>query len=158
MGIADSMQAAQKEMMDNQKATMIEMAMKQRQAQMAMMTAIGKEQLKYYSTFVALLYFVLPVVAYKHRAPVAIVPLVPLSILWCWQYDQVHGNLTIRAQREAARMFNEEPERFFLPTNSGIVDQAKYNSIVGISADYQPKINQTDNVFTSLGKNLFGSK
>ena len=123
---------------------------------MAMQLAVGKERFKYFSYFTGLAFAVLPVVAFKHHAPKMIVPLVPLSIIWCWQYDTFYGNLMIRAQREAARTINEEPERYFLPKNTGILDQAKYNGIIGIAADYKPTVSSEGNVFTSLHKNLFG--
>ena len=70
----------------------------------------------------ATLYVALPIAAFKGHNPKAIVPLVPLSILWCFQYDMFYGNMMIRAQRTAAKTIQQEPERFFLPSNSGIVD------------------------------------
>ena len=58
--------------------------MKQRQAQMAMQTAIGKERFKYFSYFMATLYVALPLGAFKEHNPKLIIPLVPLSLLWCF--------------------------------------------------------------------------
>ena len=43
------------------------------------------------------LYVVLPLAAFKEHNPKAIIPLVPLSILWCFQYDMLYGNMMIRA-------------------------------------------------------------
>ena len=38
-------------------------------------------------------------------------------------------------------MIKEEPERFFLPEGSGIIDQKDYNrKILGISENYRPKL------------------
>ena len=37
-------------------------------------------------------------------------------------------------------MIREEPERFFLPVNSGIITQHEYNKIIGVPEDYKPKI------------------
>lgn len=48
--------------------------------------------------------------------------------------------MQVRAQKEATRMIKEEPERFFLPSNSGIISQAEYNLLMGLPADYTPKI------------------
>ena len=84
MGIADSMQAAQQEMMANQKSMQIEMAMKSRQSQMAMQTAIGKERFKYFSGFVGLLYCLMPLAAFKNKNPAFAAPMVPLGIAWCF--------------------------------------------------------------------------
>eukprot|EP00353_Schmidingerella_taraikaensis_P013379 CAMPEP_0185584376 /NCGR_PEP_ID=MMETSP0434-20130131/31855_1 /TAXON_ID=626734 ORGANISM="Favella taraikaensis, Strain Fe Narragansett Bay" /NCGR_SAMPLE_ID=MMETSP0434 /ASSEMBLY_ACC=CAM_ASM_000379 /LENGTH=39 /DNA_ID= /DNA_START= /DNA_END= /DNA_ORIENTATION= len=39
--------------------------------------------------------------------------------------------MMLRAQKSAAKTIREEPERFFLPEGTGIVEQAKYNEIVG---------------------------
>ena len=123
---------------------------------MAMQTAIGKERFNYISAFIGLAFVVLPIAAHKKHAPQMVAPLVPLSILWCFQYDMYYGNMMRRAQREAARTIKEEPERFFLPPGTGIVDQPRYNEIIGKPVDYKPKLNQTDNVFTSLHKNMMG--
>ena len=143
-------------MMANQKNMQIEMAMKQRQAQMAMQTAIGKERFKYYSYFVGLLYTICPLIAFKLHTPQAVIPLVPLSILWCYQYDMYYGNMMIRAQRGAARTIKEEPERFFLPSNSGICNQATYNGIIGVPEDYKPKVTEKDSLLSYLQKSLHG--
>ena len=108
----------------------------------------------YFSYFVALLFVVCPIAAHKHRAPQAIFPLVPFSIMWCYQYDMYYGNLVRRAQREAARTIQEEPERFFLPKGTGIVDQPKYNTIIGQPENYKPKLDANENVFGTIQRNL----
>ena len=51
-----------------------------------------------------------------------------------------YGNLQLRAQIEAARLLKEEPERFFMPEGSLLIEQKEYNKIVGIPEDYEPKI------------------
>lgn len=38
-------------------------------------------------------------------------------------------------------MIKEEPERFFLPENSGIIEQREYNKLMNLPEDYKPKIN-----------------
>ena len=68
------------------------------------------------------------------------IPLVPMGTVWCFQYDMLYGNMTVRAQKEAARLIQEEPERFFLPANSGIISQREYNKLIGVHEDYKPKI------------------
>ena len=52
-------------MMVNQRAMQIEMAMKQRQAQMAMQRAMALERFYYYSGFVTLAAIFLPIAAFK---------------------------------------------------------------------------------------------
>ena len=122
MGIAASMEEMQTKMMVNQRAMQIEMAMKQRQAGIAMQQAVGKERFKYYSAFVGLAYFFVPIAVLKTHKPAMLVPLAPLTIGWLFQYDMFYGNLMLRAQREAARSIREEPERYFLPPGTGIVE------------------------------------
>ena len=121
---------------------------------MAMQTAIGRERFKYITAFCGLVATVLPIAAFKTHNPALVGPLVPISILWAFQYDMLYGNLMLRAQVEASRTIKDEPERFFLPTGTGIVEQAKYNRIIGKDEGYKPKLNQEDNVFTALQNNV----
>ena len=61
-----------------------------------------------------------------------LIPLLPISLLWAFQYDLFYGNLPLRAQKTAAALIAHEPERFNLPAGSGIVrDQAHYDEIMG---------------------------
>ena len=118
----------------------IEMAMKNRQTEIALKMAMGRERFKYYSVFFGIVLFMAPIAAYKNRSPKMLAPLIPMSFGWSFQYDMCYGNLNIRAQQEASRAIKEEPERFFLPQGTGIVDQKEYNKILGIPENYKPKI------------------
>lgn len=100
----------------------IEMALKHRQAQLATQVALGKERFKYYSFVVGLAWFFLPIGAIKTQNPRLMIPLVPLGTGWCFQYDMLYGTMMRRAQVEAERLIRHEPERFFLPPNSGIIN------------------------------------
>ena len=120
--------------------TQIEMAMKQRQDQMSMQMAVGKERFFYYSIFVGLVWLALPMVAIKEKKPQLLAPVVVTGFGWCYQYDMFYGNLFRRAQKEAERLIKEEPERFFLPPGTGIVEQKQYNKIIGIPENYRPRI------------------
>ena len=51
-----------------------------------------------------------------------------------------YGNLMVRARKEAERMIREEPERFYLPEGSGIIEQKEYNKVLGIPANYKPRL------------------
>ena len=64
------------------RANQIEMAMKQRQAQIAMGQAMGREQFHYYSILVGLVYFFLPLGAIKTHNPKMLAPLLPLGFMW----------------------------------------------------------------------------
>ena len=79
------------------RAMQIEMAMKQRQAMMAMQNAIARERLKYYSVFAGTICSVLPIVAFKTHNPKLLGPLLPISLSWAYQYDMAYGTLIVRA-------------------------------------------------------------
>ena len=79
-----------------------------------------------------------------------------MGIAWLFQYDMFYGNLMLRARREAARSIKEEPERYFLPDGTGIVDQEKYNEIIGKPADYKSKLDADASVFWVLSGHLTG--
>ena len=68
--------------MAKQRNMQIEMAMKQRQAQMAMQRAMAIERFHYYSCFVGLAAIFLPIGAVKSHKPQMVAPLVPMSIGW----------------------------------------------------------------------------
>ena len=146
MGISDSIASMAK----NQRDMQIEMAMKQRQAQLAMQQAIGKERFKYYSALYGLAWIGLPLGAMKKKNPATLIPLFPMTFAWLFQYDMFYGTLLVRASREAARTIKEEPECFYLPEGNGIVERSKYNEIIGKPANYSSKINPNDHVFTTL--------
>ena len=116
------------------------MAMKNRQVELATKMAMAKERLKYYSVFVGLVWLVVPIAAYHHHKPQMLAALVPVSISWAFQYDMAYGTMMFRAQKEASRTIKDEPERFFLPEGSGIVDQKGYNKIFGLPENYKPKL------------------
>ena len=103
---------------------------------MAGQFAMGKERFWYLSVFVGTLGLILPIAALKKHNPLLLAPLFPLSLLWSFQYDMFYGNMQLRAQKEAARLIKEEPERFFLPKGSLICEQSDYNEIVGLPTDY----------------------
>ncbi len=88
---------------------------------MATQIALGKERLWYYSLMVGLAYTILPIRALITKDPKLLYPLVPMGCTWSFQYDMFYGNLQTRALKEAERLILEEPERFFLPGNSGII-------------------------------------
>ena len=103
--------------------------------------AIGKERFMYYSFFVGTAFTFLPLAAFLTKNPQMVIPLFPMSVAWSFQYDMYYGNLMIRARKEAARSIREEPERYFLPEGSRIIEQADYNEkILGIDRDYKPKL------------------
>ena len=123
-----------------QKELQTEMGQKSRQAMLSMQYGIGKERMNYLSLFVGTYLLIAPAAYHKTHNPAVFAPFVPLSILWTFNYDLYYGNMQIRIQKEASRLMREEPERFFLPEGTGIIDQKGYNKIVGIPENYQPKL------------------
>ena len=122
------------------KTIQLEMAMKQRQSMMAMQTAMARERVKYYSVLAGAAWIFLPIAIVKKKNPMLVAPLFIISLSWTFQYDMAYGNMSIRAQKEASKLIAEEPERFFLPSTSGFMTQKEYNELMGISADYKPKL------------------
>ena len=115
------------------------MGQKSRQAMLSMQHGIGKERMTYLSVFLGTYLFIAPDAYHKTHNPAVFGPFVPLAILWTFNYDLYYGTMQIRIQKEASRLIKEEPERFFLPEGTGIIDQKGYNKIVGIPENYQPK-------------------
>eukprot|EP00806_Schmidingerella_arcuata_P006395 Macronucleus_6823.p1 GENE.Macronucleus_6823~~Macronucleus_6823.p1 ORF type:complete len:147 (+),score=30.02 Macronucleus_6823:1-441(+) len=143
-------------MMVKQRAMQVEMAMKQRQAMLAMQREMALERFSYYCCLVGLAFSGLPVVAFLLRKPQMVIPLLPMSFTFMFQYDLLYGNMMVRAQKEAARSIREEPERFFLPEDNQILDQAKYNEIMGLPRDYKPKLDAEERVFSVLKRHILG--
>ena len=89
---------------------------------MATNMALGKERFKYYSLFVGLVWIFAPIAVIKTHNPAPLGGMLVTGFAWTFQYDMFYGNLIVRAQKEAARLIKEEPERFFLPHGSGIIE------------------------------------
>ena len=125
--VADRVEVKMTSAMDGQKKMMkemgLEMGMRTRQCEISLKMAQGKERFWYYSLFVGSLALILPLAAIKQKDPKFIAGLVPMSLMWAFQYDMFYGNLNIRAQREADRLIQNEPERFFLPKGNMMFTQ-----------------------------------
>lgn len=132
MGIAESMNANMKKNMEAQMQFQKELILKQRQAQLAMQIALGRERLWYFQSFLALAALGLTALAFKKRDVRAIFPLVPMTFAYAFQYDMLYGDMMERAQRCADELIIESPLKFALPAHSGIVSPEEYNQILGI--------------------------
>ena len=107
---------------------------------MAFQIAMGRERFRYQAYFYSLAFFFLPIGAFKTKNPRLMIPLVPFSFIMAFQYDMLYGNMYIRATLEADRLIKEEPERFFMPNENGMMTQQEYRAAVGVSESYQPRI------------------
>uniref|UniRef100_A0A7S3CHX9 Uncharacterized protein n=1 Tax=Strombidium rassoulzadegani TaxID=1082188 RepID=A0A7S3CHX9_9SPIT len=117
-----------------------EMAMKQRQLQMAAQVAMGRERFRYQLGFYSVLLTILPIGAFATKNPKMLFPMLPISFIIAFQYDMLYGNMHIRMQREIASLIQNEPERFFMPAGNGLVTHQEYLDIVKVPSDYKPQI------------------
>ena len=74
----------------------------------------------------------MPIFAIKKKNPQICAPLFPFAFLAAFQYDMLYGNMQIRAQKEAARMIKEEPERFFMVEGNGMLSHQEYLKIMNL--------------------------
>lgn len=137
MGIAESMNANMKKNMEAQMQFQKELILKQRQVQMAMQIALGRERLWYFQSFLALAAVGLTALAIRKRDVRAVFPLVPMSFAYAFQYDMLYGDMMERAQLCADGLIVDSPLKFALPAHSGIVSAEEYNRILGIKGGKQ---------------------
>lgn len=74
----------------------------------------------------------LTLVAILKRDARPMIPLVPISFAYAFQYDMFYGDMLERAQQEADKLLVEHPMKFVLPAHSGIVSIEDYYRIIGI--------------------------
>ena len=132
MGIAESMNKNMKANMDQQMNFQKELILKQRQMQMATQVAMGRERFWYYEKFVYTLSFFLVLGAIKNKNPQLLIPLIPLSFAYAFQYDMCYGTMMERAINTADTLVVDQPMKFVLPEHSGIVDRDEYFRIMNI--------------------------
>jgi hypothetical protein len=104
-----------KKNMESQMAFQKELILKQRQAQLATQVAMARERFRYYSVFY---WSVLPLAilgAIKQKNPALIVPLIPISCVYAFQYDMCYGDLMERVQAGADNLIVTNPRKFYLP-------------------------------------------
>ena len=75
----------------------IELTIKQRQCNLAAQIAMGKERFKYYNFVFSLALVLLPIAAMQTHNPRYLIPLVPLTTGFCFQYDLYYGTMVLRA-------------------------------------------------------------
>lgn len=132
MGIAESMNANMKKNMEAQMQFQKELILRQRQTQMVMQIALGRERLWYYQSFLMLAAVGLTALAIKKRDIRAVFPLVPMGFGYVFQYDMLYGDMMERAQLSSDNLIVNNPLKFALPAHSGIVSAEEYNQILGI--------------------------
>ncbi|CAD8056974.1 unnamed protein product [Paramecium primaurelia] len=131
--ITNSMKENQKEMQKEMQKKQLEMMLKQRQTQLAMQFASGKEFFNWFASFYALIFPLCILGALKKKSPFPIIPLIPLGFVCGYQYDMYYGDKMKRIRLEAERLIDNEPQLFYFPKNAHIVSQEEYEEILGIN-------------------------
>ncbi|XP_028619948.1 plasminogen receptor (KT) [Grammomys surdaster] len=90
-----------------------------RERQMAMQIAWSREFLKYFGTFFGIATISLTAGAIKRKRPAFLVPIVPLSFIFTYQYDLGYGTLLQRMKSEAEDIL--ETERTKLEPPKGLI-------------------------------------
>lgn len=86
-----------------------------RERQMAMQIAWSREFLKYFGTFFGIATISLTTGAIKRKKPAFLIPIVPLSFIFTYQYDLGYGTLLQRMKREAEDILETEKAKLELP-------------------------------------------
>ncbi|XP_041517609.1 plasminogen receptor (KT) [Microtus oregoni] len=86
-----------------------------RERQMAMQIAWSREFLKYFGTFFGIATISLTSGAIKRKKPALLIPIVPLSFVFTYQYDLGYGTLLQRMKREAEDILETEKAKLELP-------------------------------------------
>ncbi|XP_003782946.1 plasminogen receptor (KT) [Otolemur garnettii] len=86
-----------------------------RERQMAMQIAWSREFLKYFGTFFGVTAISLTAGAIKSKKPALLIPIVPLSFIFTYQYDLGYGTLLQRMKSEAEDVLETEKNKLELP-------------------------------------------
>lgn len=86
-----------------------------RERQMAMQIAWSREFLKYFGTFFGLTTISLTAGAMRLKKPAFLLPIVPLSFIFTYQYDLGYGTLLQRMKGEAEDILQTEKSKLQLP-------------------------------------------
>lgn len=86
-----------------------------RERQMAMQIAWSREFLKYFGTFFGIATISLTTGAIKRKKPALLIPIVPLSFIFTYQYDLGYGTLLQRMKSEAEDILETEKTKLELP-------------------------------------------
>uniref|UniRef100_A0A8C3UV38 Plasminogen receptor with a C-terminal lysine n=1 Tax=Catharus ustulatus TaxID=91951 RepID=A0A8C3UV38_CATUS len=86
-----------------------------RERQTAMQIAWSREFLKYFGTFFGLAAVVLTTGAVKRKNPAVLLPILPLSFVFSYQYDMGYGTLLQRIKGEAENILDTQSALLELP-------------------------------------------
>ncbi|KAM6290182.1 plasminogen receptor (KT) [Aegotheles albertisi] len=86
-----------------------------RERQIAMQIAWTREFIKYFGTFFGLAAVGLTAGAIKKKKPAVLLPIIPLSFIFAYQYDMGYGTLLQRMKGEAENILDTESALLELP-------------------------------------------
>jgi len=112
MGIAQSLEDNMKTNSEKMFNFQREIALKQRQVQLASQFAIGKDRFMFYQVFYALFVPFLFYAKHKTGNKAYLGVILPLSIIYAYQWDMYTGNKMIRLREESRRLISDEKEKF----------------------------------------------
>lgn len=116
-------------MMNNQKEIML----KQRELQMATMMAQTRDFVWWIGSFIATYGTVAGIAARRTGSPAILVPILPLSFVFAFNYDLAYGNKMERVKLEAERILENEKEWFMVPRGNLLVSPEEYARIFTIA-------------------------
>jgi hypothetical protein len=98
MGIGDAIGSGMKKNMENQMQFQKELILKQRQMQMANHIAMGRLRFEYFQYFYFTMIPIMLLGFYKKRNPSLMIPIIPMSFAYAYQYDLLHGSMFLRSR------------------------------------------------------------
>lgn len=98
MGITQAMGDNMKKNMDTQMQFQKELIIRQRQTQLAMQVALGRERFKYFCAFYCTVVPLSIIGAIAKKNHMLFGPVIPLSFMLAFQYDMCYGNMMERAR------------------------------------------------------------
>ncbi|KFP09372.1 plasminogen receptor (KT) [Egretta garzetta] len=116
--VNDSLKAQQEFMLMNSRLQLERQLLMQnqmRERQTAMQIAWTREFLKYFGTFFGLAAVGLTAGAIKKKNPGVLLPIVPLSFIFAYQYDMGYGTLLQRIKGEAENILDTQSTLLELP-------------------------------------------
>lgn len=100
-----------------------------REIQLSTQFAMGKDRFYFFSGFY-LTVFIVGMVKFKiSKNPSLLLPLIPLSFAWAYQFDMYYLNKMERIRKEAGRILKYNNEMFAVPESNRLISEDEYRKI-----------------------------
>ena len=103
-----------------------DLQLKMREVQLATQFSIGKDRFHFFSAFYLTVIFGGVTKFIKTGNPNLMIPIVPLSFAWLYQFDMYYLNKMKRVREEAGRILKENNDMFTPPLNNHLIDPKEY--------------------------------